>query len=699
MIGTDPYIQARKEGIRETHALQAKGLSTALPVLSEIEPRLNQLTHVPLGITQIALSQIAGTVTSGRTPAFSRSFKPLLDPGSEFATKWTHLHASVVRDGLRDPVKAMEYYNRYYIIEGNKRVSVMSQLDAVTIEAEVIRVLPLPEDSPRYRIYQEYLGFYEDTKIDHLCFTREGSYSKLYDLTDKTPGERWSAAELEDFRSCLDRFSLTYDSIHGSKPISASDAFLIYLDIFGYAECINKRPAEISDDLRRAWPEFVVAAANKPAALLTEPTEKQASLLQSVLRKPQKVRCAFIYNKSPNASGWTYWHELGRKALEASVGAKAETTCRENVLRKDAPAVIDELVAEGYDVIFATSPVFLEACKRKSAVYPDTKILNCSLLAGYHNVRSYYLRIYEAKFILGAIAGAMADDNRIGYIADYPIYGVPASINAFALGAQMTNPRAKVYLEWSTIPGHDPEKALAEKSIHVVSNRDIRAPQLDNHAFGLYQENGGQINSLAMPVWNWGKLYTSIVNSILTGAWTDDAQQNADRALNYYMGMTADAIDIICSRKLPARVRQLADLLRARIQRGSVLPFLGPIHDQDGSLRVPYDVTLAPQDIIGMDYLVENVVGHIPAFEELNDAAKSLAVMQGLKNVSTPATSTEAKAAVQAADEAIEQAAQAAVQHEAPAHSPSAEEATALNEVLADAHAEILADTPVDSER
>ena len=53
----------------------------------------------------------------------------------------------------------------------------------------------------------------------------------------------------------------------------------------------------------------------------------------------------------------------------------------------------------------------------------DVKILNCSLLPSYHTVRSYYLRMYEAKFIIGAIAGAVCDNNRIGYIADYPVYG------------------------------------------------------------------------------------------------------------------------------------------------------------------------------------------------------------------------------------------------------------------------------------
>ena len=52
----------------------------------------------------------------------------------------------------------------------------------------------------------------------------------------------------------------------------------------------------------------------------------------------------------------------------------------------------------------------------------------------YAGLRTYYSRIYESKFITGAIAGAMARNDTIGYIANYPIFGVPAGINAFALG-------------------------------------------------------------------------------------------------------------------------------------------------------------------------------------------------------------------------------------------------------------------------
>ncbi|MBR1994130.1 MAG: BMP family ABC transporter substrate-binding protein, partial [Alistipes sp.] len=84
----------------------------------------------------------------------------------------------------------------------------------------------------------------------------------------------------------------------------------------------------------------------------------------------------------------------------------------------------------------------------------NEKFLNCSMNAPYSSLRTYYSRIYEAKFITGAIAGAVAKNNNIGYIGSYPIFGVAASINAFALGAQMTNPQAKIHLRWSCVEGN-----------------------------------------------------------------------------------------------------------------------------------------------------------------------------------------------------------------------------------------------------
>ena len=127
-MSMEDYIAARKEGIKQLHALESRGQDPYLPVLAELVPKLNQMAQVPLGLVQIELNQIEGTATKGRTTAFARGFLPLLEQDSEFATKWSILYDGIVEDGLRQPIVALEYYNRFYIVEGNKRVSVMRRL-------------------------------------------------------------------------------------------------------------------------------------------------------------------------------------------------------------------------------------------------------------------------------------------------------------------------------------------------------------------------------------------------------------------------------------------------------------------------------------------------------------------------------------------------------------------------------------------
>ena len=80
------------------------------------------------------------------------------------------------------------------------------------------------------------------------------------------------------------------------------------------------------------------------------------------------------------------------------------------------------------------------ASLRAAVKHPQVRILNCSMEMPYASIRTYYTRVYEAKFITGAIAGAMAGTDRIGYVADYPSFGVPANINAFCAGCPHGEP-------------------------------------------------------------------------------------------------------------------------------------------------------------------------------------------------------------------------------------------------------------------
>ena len=280
---------------------------------------------------------------------------------------------------------------------------------------------------------------------------------------------------------------------------------------------------------------------------------------------------------------------------------------------------METAIENGAQMIFTITPPLIGACRKTAAKHPEVHILNCSVSMPYAGVRTYYSRIYEAKYIAGAIAGALSRDGRIGYVASNPIFGVPAGINAFALGAQLTNPHVEITLRWSCVE-EDAMDALAREGIKLISNRDIPTPDRIREPWGLCRvEEGGKLHALASPYWHWGSVYTKLVQSVLGGGWEALAAPEG-QPVNYWWGMNSRAVDILLGGDLPAGVRQLAGILRKDIIDGSVQPFP--------------DST--PEAILHMDTLPDCVHGSIPGYGELLPMARSLARLQGVYRDSIP---------------------------------------------------------------
>lgn len=635
------YARAKKSANKAYHAALAQGKTPYLPVLDELVPDHLALPHVNLGLVTIPVERLVGTGTRGRTNAFACNFMPLLDESTEFCTKWLILHHSVMEDGLREPVKVLEYMNKFYVLEGNKRISVIKSLDYPIVEGVVTRIIPKRTGETENNIYFEFLDFYKDTKINYLWFSEEGCFARIYELVGKTPGEEWTGEEKADFQACYVRFSQAMEHCDLQlKKMTVGDAFLIYLEVYGYDKEKFVVESEIRENLLRLREEFVAREQSDSISLLMSGEGQKPGFIRQFMRStPQKLRVAFVNRRSPETSGWTYWHGLGMNHVQSVFGDKIETRMVSNVEPDDCQEAIQKLIDDGSNIIFTTSPVLLNGAMKAAFQNPEAKVLNCSLLPSYNKVRSYYLRMYEAKFIIGAIAGAMSDNNRIGYIADYPVYGCPASINAFALGARLTNPRAEVYLEWSMQKGSDPKETFAKRDVHVISSRDISAPSHQSMEFGLHMNKNGVLQNLAMPVWNWGRLYEDLLRRIRNGVWRTDGEQNGAQALNYWWGMDTNSIDVFYTQKLDPGLRRLVDLLRTQLQQSSLLPFAETIYSQDGQLRCAAGASLTPAEIIAMDWLADNVIGTIPSLDEMKPHAVHFVELQGIHSIKAPDTS------------------------------------------------------------
>ena len=82
---------------------------------------------------------------------------------------------------------------------------------------------------------------------------------------------------------------------------------------------------------------------------------------------------------------------------------------------------------------------------------------------------------------------------------------------------------------------------------------------------------------------------------------------------------------------MPWETRRLIEFLKHSIKSGSFQPFDGLIRSQDGTVRCGEGESLGPDEIITMDWLVDNVTGKIPEFEELTEEAQALVSLQGIK--------------------------------------------------------------------
>ena len=135
------YNKAFRYGKKEYESRLLAGRKPTLESLDEILPD-EALSTESLGLVQIPIDQIVGTRYSGRSSAFAGNFMPILESNTEFAIKWAKLSTSHEKEGIHEPIKAWEYMNKFYVEEGNKRVSVMKFFGAISIPGTVTRILP-----------------------------------------------------------------------------------------------------------------------------------------------------------------------------------------------------------------------------------------------------------------------------------------------------------------------------------------------------------------------------------------------------------------------------------------------------------------------------------------------------------------------------------------------------------------------------
>jgi len=357
------------------------------------------------------------------------------------------------------------------------------------------------------------------------------------------------------------------------------------------------------------------ATAEDSGAATTVPAAATASAAESATAAGGPVKAAWIYIGPINDGGWTTAHDNGRKFVEAQMGDGVQTTYKENVPEgPEAAQVIDDLVADGNQIIFATSFGFGDAMKAAAAKYPDVAFEWATGDAPTDNMGIYYGAGEQANYLAGMSAGAATESNVIGFVAPFPIPEVIRHINAYTLGAQSVNPDATVKVVWVN-SWFDPtnERQAADSLITagadvIASGGDSPAPGEAAKAAGVAWTGYDSDQSTNFPdewltaaVYNWGPYYLKQIQAVASGTWAPDA----------YYGSIADGFTDIAP--FGTRVTQESqDAITAKRQAivdGSADIFAGPITDQAGAVKVAEGSSMPFGDQMTVNWFVAGVDG------------------------------------------------------------------------------------------
>jgi basic membrane protein A len=328
------------------------------------------------------------------------------------------------------------------------------------------------------------------------------------------------------------------------------------------------------------------------------------------------VRAMVLYLGPIDTDTWTFAHEQGRLAVGRS--ASVQTSYVQAVTADDADSIIHNAIAEGYNAIFSTSFDFADTVLKTAAEYPQVVFEQATGVTTAPNVGTYDGRVYQTWYLSGMAAGAMTKTNMIGYVAPSGIPEVVRDMNAFTLGARASNPAVQVYPVWiNTFFDPPKERGAAEQLMQmgadvIARESDSTEPEQAAGARGTWAVAYNAVppgddtpNLLTAPIWHWEVFYKKELQDLASGSWESSAVR---------CGVHQALIDIAPDNPaVPVTTRAQIDLKHDAMRAGAFDVFAGPVNDNSGRLRIPAGGTLSDPQLLSLDWLVEGVVGTIPA--------------------------------------------------------------------------------------
>ncbi|MGN0402151.1 MAG: BMP family ABC transporter substrate-binding protein [Acetatifactor sp.] len=329
----------------------------------------------------------------------------------------------------------------------------------------------------------------------------------------------------------------------------------------------------------------------------------------------KKITVGFISTGSEEEAGWNRAHIQGIKNALRELDVKL--LIRENVKEYTGECVkaAEELVAGGANLLILNSYGYESELESFIAKHPEISFyVNNSEAIERNNISTYFVRMYQVRYLSGIIAGMKTDTGKIGYVAAMSNNEVNRGINAFTLGVRSVNPEAQVVVAWTdSWDDAEAEKAavhklVKEEKIDVVTYHQNQPHTIDAaeeegiYSIGYHQAFEGYSDRyLTSVMGNWESVYLEITRDYLRG--------NANKARHYWFGLEKDAVCLTeFSGEVTPEIRDRVNEASERIRGGNDV-FSGEIYDTEGKLRCSANESISDKVLIEeSDWFVYGVV-------------------------------------------------------------------------------------------
>ena len=328
-----------------------------------------------------------------------------------------------------------------------------------------------------------------------------------------------------------------------------------------------------------------------------------------------EITAGWVWYGPIQDTGWNVANEQGQIATEDELDNVTNLDADNVPYTDEAAPVFEQFVTTQQANVLVDAvgygDIFTDVCND----HPDIFCIQTAPFTPLgKNTTGWFPKLWIIEYTAGVAAGLSTKSNTVGYVLGYKLPLITGAANAFAMGCRSVNPQCEV----KTVVTNDyynPPKTSQAVSTLLDAGSDVVRSYTDDQgycevvkekgnalAIGEFWTNAEQCGDAALvsTVWDFNDYYVDQFEKIQNGEFVSKQLEFLDPNTSFKLEDWGPNV----SEDVQSQVEQTLEDLSS----GAENPFVGPIKDNTGKVRVPAGEQLSDEFLYGQwGWFVEGI--------------------------------------------------------------------------------------------